>query len=365
MSDTKFDMHGVPAPAPGTAAIERLREGGDERHAFVPLDRNERLSPLPEAVVDELRAGITSDLLVEYPILDAAYAELERAVGVPRERLLLTSGSDAAFKALHQAYVRPGDRVVMLDPSYAMYGVYARMFEARAVGVPFDRDLTLDGDRLLEAIAPDTRLVLLANPNQPTGTVMSEELLEAVLERVSAAGGLVLVDEAYFPFSRATALAEAGEERPSLVVTRTFSKAWGLAGARVGFAAAHPEVVRALTKVRSVYDITGLSAHCLRVLLRHPEVAQDYVAQVDAGRELLAGRARELGLDPVMSPTNFMPIRVASKAEPAALVDALRERGYLVKGPFSAPCLRDCVRVTLGPPDLMAAFATSLEEALG
>ena len=283
----------IPAPAPGVSAIERLPEGGNERRGSVPLDRNERLSPLPDSVVEELRAGISSELLTEYPVLDAAYADLGRTLGLPRERLLLTPGSDAAFKALYHCYVRPGDRVVMLDPSYAMYAVYARMFEASAVTVPVREDLSVDPELLLDEIAPGTRLVLLASPNQPTGTVLGEETLRAVCERAAAAGALVLVDEAYFPFSGRTLLPFAGG-LPNLVVTRTFSKAWGLAGARVGFASAHPEVIRTLFKVRSVYDVTALSAHCLRVMLAHPEVSADYVAEVDAGRHLLAERVRAL-----------------------------------------------------------------------
>jgi histidinol-phosphate aminotransferase len=360
--DTGSDVR-IPAPAPGISAIERLPEGGEERHGSVPLDRNERLSPLPESVIEELRAGISSELLTEYPVLDGAYADLQRAVGLPRDRLLLTAGSDAAFKALHHCYVRPGDRVVMLDPSYAMYAVYARMFEASAVTVPVDEDLSVDPELLLDAIAPDTRLVLLANPNQPTGTTLAAETVSAVIDRAADAGALVLVDEAYFPFSRTTVLPEAGE-RANLVVTRTFSKAWGLAGARIGFAAAHPEVVRTLFKVRSVYDVTALSAHCLRVMLAHPEVSDDYVAEVDGGRDLLVERARSLGLEPYECQTNFLPIRLRGRADPAALVAGLTERGYLVKGPFGAPCLRDYIRVTLGAPALMASFADALAEAL-
>jgi histidinol-phosphate aminotransferase len=353
----------IPAPAPGVSAIERLSEGGEERRGLVPLDRNERLSPLPDAVLEELRAGISSELLTEYPVLDAAYADVGRSVALPRERLLLSSGSDAVFKALHQCWVRAGDRVVMLDPSYAMYAVYARMFEANAVTVPVNEDLAVDPELLLEAIAPGTRLVLLASPNQPTGTPLSDATLRAVLERATHAGALVLVDEAYFPFSRTTVLPWV-ERYDNLVVTRTFSKAWGLAGARVGLAAAHPEVIRTLVKVRSVYDVTALSAHSLRVMLAHPEVAEDYVAEVDAGRSVLAERARSLGLDPYECRTNFLPIRLRERAEPGALVADLRQRGYLVKGPFATPCLRDCIRVTLGGPELMTAFADALAESL-
>lgn len=347
-------------PVPGVAAIERLREGGGERSGLVPLDRNERLSPLPDAILDELRSAIDGPALTEYPILDGAYADLGAAAGLARERLLLTSGSDAAFRALHFAYVRPGDRVTMLDPSYAMYAVYAAMFQAEPAKVPFNADMSLDVDRVLAAVE-GSRLVLIANPNQPTGTVLSEEALRAVID--AAAGALVVIDEAYFPFSRTTVLPWV-EEHPNLVVTRTFSKAWGLAGLRLGFAAGHPDVIRTLFKVRSVYDIASLSAAALRVVLAHPEVADDYVAEVDAGRAVVSARAAELGLQPLESPTNFMQIRVGHRADPATLTEALAERGFLVKGPAPASCLRDCIRATLGPPALMERFSDALAESL-
>ena len=128
--DRASDMPTLPEPISSLAGIERLREGGRERQGFVGLDRNERLWPLPEWLLDEIRAGIESSLLTEYPALDELYQDLSEMLGLPRERLLLTAGSDAAFRALHQVYVRPGDRVAMLDPSYAMYPIYARMFGA-------------------------------------------------------------------------------------------------------------------------------------------------------------------------------------------------------------------------------------------
>lgn len=348
------------SPVPALAGIERLREGGHERDGLIPLDRNERLAPLPDAILQEIRAGLDSALLTGYPVLDDLYADLAAALELPRERLLLTAGSDAAFRALHQAYVRPGDRIAMLEPSYAMYPIYARMFGAQPVAVPFERDLSLDGGALLEAVGSGVRMVLLADPNQPTGTRLGEELLRDVLARAEETGALVVVDEAYFPFSRATALPWV-VDHDHLVVTRTFSKAWGLAGVRLGVVAAHADVVANLYKVRSAYDVNAVAALCARTLLAHPEVADDFAAEVDAGRRLLVERATALGLQAPAGETNFQLLRVP---DPADLVQRLRERGYLVRGPFAAPCLADCIRVTLGPPQLMTRFADTLEEVL-
>lgn len=348
------------SPVPSLAGIERLREGGRERDGFIPMDRNERLAPLPDAVLKEIRAALDSSLLTGYPVLDDLYEDLAQALRLPRERLLLTAGSDAAFRALCQAYVRPGDRIAMLDPSYAMYPIYARMFGAEPIAVAFERDLSLDAAALLEAAGAGPRMVMLAEPNQPTGTKLGEGLLREVLARAGETGALVVVNEAYFPFSHATVLPWVAEH-DHLVVTRTFSKAWGLAGVRLGFVAAHPDVVANLYKVRSAYDVNAVAALCARTLLAHPEVADDFAAEVDAGRRVLAERASAIGLEALPSHTNFQLLRVG---DPVTLAARLRDRGYLVRGPFAAPCLADCIRVTLGPPQLMERFADTLQEVL-
>lgn len=353
----------LPEPISALVGIERLREGGRERDGYVGLDRNERLEPLPGWVLDEIRAGIESSLLTRYPALDGLYEDLSEMLDVRRERLLLTAGSDAAFRALHQVYVRPGDRVAMLDPSYAMYPIYARMFGATPVQVPFAPDLSLDPELLLDAVGSGVRMVLLADPNQPTGTQLPHDVLRGALARAAECGALVVVDEAYFPFSRATVLSWLAEY-PQLVVTRTFSKAWGLAGLRVGVVAAHPEVIANLYKVRSAYDVNAVAALCVCTLLAHPEVAEEFVAEVDAGRRTLAQRLPALGLTPLPGETNFQLIRCAERIEPGLLVDLVRDRGYLVKGPFTAPCLAECIRITLGPPGLMERFCDVLEGVL-
>src|SRR3954468_16220708 len=144
----------LPDPVAALAGIERLREGGREREGFVALDRNERLSPLPDDVVAELRAAVDSRMLTSYPATDELYDELAAHLGLARERLLLTPGSDGAVRALHHAYVAPGAGTAMLAPSYAMYPIYGRMFGAEPAEVAFDDRLEFDVEALLAAIAP-------------------------------------------------------------------------------------------------------------------------------------------------------------------------------------------------------------------
>jgi histidinol-phosphate aminotransferase len=345
------------------AATQRVREGGSERAGFVGLDRNERVAPLPDWFLDKLRASIDSDLVVGYPSVDELHAQLAAATGLAPDRLLVTPGNDPAIKALYQAYVRPGDTIVTLDPSYAMYTVYARLFGAQPVRVGYDDELRLDVDALLASTVPGVRLVLVANPNQPTGTVVEEDVLVALLSRAREAGALVLVDEAYVYFAPETTALELVAQHRNLVVARSFSKA-GFAGARIGFVAGDPEVVGTLFKVRSAAEVNAFAILCARLLLEHAEVGEQYAAEVEAGRAVLERRARALGLTPLPSRANFTQLRLPDALDPGAVVAGMRQRGWLIRGPFADACLAGCVRITLGPPELMERAAAALAEVV-
>src|SRR3954471_13584111 len=179
------NQNGLPAPVPGLVDLYRMRDPGSEVKQYVPLDRNERVAPLPAWFVEKLRDSLESALLTSYPLTDELYRKLSLKLGIPENQLLLTTGSDAAIKALFHAYVRPGDKVVMLDPSYAMYAVYAQMFQAEAVKIPFNDQLELDPSQLMQSLQPGVRLAIIANPNQPTATTLSEEFLLQLAERAA------------------------------------------------------------------------------------------------------------------------------------------------------------------------------------
>jgi histidinol-phosphate aminotransferase len=353
----------LPEPVESVAATERVREGGSERRGFVGLDRNERVGPLPDWFVNKLRASIDSNLLMTYPNVDDLDTELAAATGLAPERLLVTPGNDPAIKALYQAFVRPGDAIVTLDPSYAMYVVYARLFGTAPVTVGYNTDLELDVERLLATVVPGVKVVFVANPNQPTGTIVGGDVLRALLARAADAGAIVMVDEAYTYFAPSTSALPLVEEHPNLLVARSFSKA-GFAGVRIGFVAGSTEVVGALFKVRSAAEVNAIAILCARLLLAHPEIGEEYAAEVEAGRAVLEARARSLGLTPLPSHANFTQLRVPDGLDPAAIVAGLHVRGWLIKGPFREPCLAGCVRVTLGPPALMEEFCEVLADVV-
>lgn len=356
-------MKVLPSPVPGLLGLERVPDAPGERQGLIRLNRNERLQPLPSWFIERIKERITSDLFTWYPASDILYRELAESLGVSEDCVLLTAGVEGGVKALFQAYLRRGDSVVMLDPSYAMYRVYAQMFEARTVEVGFNKQLEIDPDVLLKAVSEDVRLVMIANPNQPTGSLIGEDVMIELLRRASAMHAIVAVDEAYFPFSSYSMMPRI-HEFSNLVVQRTFSKAAGLGGLGLGYTVGHPEVVSTVAKVRSTHDVNAVAIECALEIVRSPQVVEDYAAEVKAGKRSLTERLLALGLEPLPTEANFVMVRVAHRCSPEKLVEALRDRGYLVKGSFGSALFSECIRVTIGPPSLMAAFADALEEAL-
>lgn len=346
--------------------IDRVHRDGDppaEEQTILRLSRNERVGELPAWFVERLRDLVTSSFVTRYPYGGRLKGKLAAGLGVQPDQILLTPGSDAAIKALFHAFVAPGERVVSLEPSYAMYTVYAEMFQAHHARVPFDSSMGLDERALIDAVSAGTRLVLIANPNQPTGTLLSTSMLDALARRAAQVGALLAIDEAYFPFGAGDAPSLAAKHH-NVVAIRTFSKAAGLASARVGYITGAAHVIGALAKVRTVHDINSFAIAAAEIVVDHPELMHDYAAAVEEGRRLVEARVRAWDFDPLPSATNFMLIRVAPNADPAAIIRGVYEHGILIKGPFREPCLDGCVRVTLGPPDVMARFCDALDEVM-
>lgn len=333
-----------------------------DRSDIVSLDRNEWVGPWTDAQLEEMLGKLSWKDLANYPTLEPTYQRLAPWVGVPRERLLLGPGSDSLIRSLFEVFVSEGDRVVQLSPSYAMYDVYTRMYGGQAVKVEFAEDRTFSLEGLLAELTPGTRLLTLANPNQPSGTVLSLEDLDRILVAAGAHDIVTLVDEAYYYFHDRSAV-ELLDRHPHLVVTRTFSKAMGMAGVRVGLAIAQPELIGLLDRVRPTCEISGVAQRLVEYVLDHPTLPWDNARLCHEGQAFLAERFASLGLESIRCPANFMMVRVPEPRR-SALVKGLAERGYWVRANFSEACMRDCVRITTGPPEVMAGFWKAFLESL-
>lgn len=362
-------MSGVqqPVPSQGGAAVgPRPRQAVIDMAAYSPptsgragnlrLDFNENTVGIPSWLLEKIRARLDAEHLAVYPEYEQIRPKLARHFGVHENELVLTNGTDEAIQLLVNTYVNAGDRVIVLRPSYAMYRFYAQLAGAQLVEIPYHAtDLSFPMEELLQALAWQTRLVLLANPNNPTGTTIPLDQLRALL--TAAPQTAILVDEAYYEFSGITALPLI-YEFPNLFVSRTFSKAYGLASLRLGCLFSRSSNTAWLRKAQSPYSVNGFAVLAAEVLLEEPGYVEEYARQVKSAREKLCQALTERGIRFFPSQANFVLIQVGDRTR--LFCEAMRRRGVLVRDrSYELP---GCVRVTVGTPDQVERFIAALDE---
>ena len=347
--------------------LDRMRDFGSNREQIVRLDKNERIVPFTRTQFRELMSLITPELLTMYPDQTPLYAKLAAFLGVNGKNILLTPGSDSAIKTIFETYISPGDHVIYPDPTYAMVDVYAHMFEAKITRIGYFPDLEFKFSELIGAIDSRTRLVYLANPNQPTSTLLSRPEFEILLKKTAEAGALLVVDEAYIDFAGSD-YSTIGyvEKYDNLMITRTFSKAFGLAAVRLGYIVTDEKNVEYLFRVKPLADINLFAVKYGEFLLDHYDIVESYVAGVIQGKEVIKERMDELGFPCIDGHTNFIHIRIPETYDAGVLAQKLKERGFAVRstGMGLPAVIEGCIRITAGPEKTMRKFLAVFEEIL-
>ena len=250
--------------------------------------------------------------------------------------------------------------MIFLNPSYGMFAVYSDMFGAKKNLVEYNDDFSLPVERITGKINPKTKLVILADPNH-TGTAMPQQDIISVIEKAAAFNVLVLVDEAYHYFYEKTMTGFICRF-DNLIVVRSLSKAFGIAPLRVGYLVSQAENIQHLYKVKLTHDITSVSAKFAEYLLDHPQVAKEYVKDVNEGKAYLADEFARMGGYVLPSVTNFVFVRLPQSMDALKLVRGLEERNVWIKGPFKGVPVDGLIRITVGPKEQMAVFIQHVKE---
>ncbi|CAN5534422.1 histidinol-phosphate transaminase [soil metagenome] len=357
-------MRAAPLPRPAVAALPAYRPGRSAGMAMVDhglssavkLASNELpLDPLP-SVAKALEAAVPS--VNRYPdhLATELRAALAERLAVGRDRVAVGCGSVGLLQQLALAFTGPGDEVVYGWPSFEAYPVFTALAGATAVAVPLCAQ-TLDAEAIVAAVGPRTRLVLLANPNNPTGTALRTGELEAIADALPH-GCLLVLDEAYREFVTDTdvpdGLALLGH-RPDVAVLRTFSKAHGLAALRIGYLVADPEVVVAVDKVLVPFAVNGLAQAAALASLAAPEELADRVVGVVAERGLVVEALRRTGWWVPDAQANFVWLPAGASAEPLAV--GLERAGVVTRG-FADLGVRVTIGASAENDRFLEAFAT-------
>lgn len=319
------------------------------------LDFNENTVGCSPRVLERLRQ-LRPEQLASYPEREPVEATVADFLGIATPELLLTNGVDEAIHLVCETYMEPGDEALIAVPTYSMYRIYMMAAGAQVLAVSAGKDFQFPADDLRKRITPRTRLIAIANPNNPTGTVASAPDLLRIAR--SAPDAAVLVDEAYFEFYGQSMLA-ARKEVPNLFVARTFSKAYGLAGLRIGVLVGDAEQMRAVRRVCSPYNVNAVALACVPEALGDQTYIQQYVSEVRESRARLERALEALGIQFWPSQANFVLARVGAAS---SFVEHMRRRSILVRDRTSDHGCEGCVRITLGPRVHADRLLTALQE---
>jgi len=322
------------------------------------LDFNENTLECSPRVRETL-AAISAGSLTRYPEREPVEAIVAAHLGLRAEQVALTNGVDEAIHVLFETFLEAGDEVLLPVPTYTMYEVYASATDARIVTVQAGADLEFPYEGLLHAMAPRTKVIAIANPNSPSGSVATREQVLSLAARAPQA--VLLVDEAYFHFYGETVMDLIGKV-PNLIVARTFSKAYGLAGLRLGLLAGPADLMRWVRRVLSPYSVNSLALACLPPAMDDAAYLDWYVGEVIAARAEFEAALDAAGVRRWPSRTNFVLVEIGARH--AEFVRLMKDAGVLVRDRSSDPGCDGRVRITIGTRAQMKQAVTALNQAL-
>ena len=342
-----------------------FREKLAQRKDYLRLDLNENLTELTQAQFKDMMSTITPSTATAYPDLAAIYVKMARHVGVSEDKIVLTNGSDMGIKSIFDVCIEKGDHIVLHDPYFLMYERYAQFFEADVGSVPVDERWEPDVDGMLAKVNERTKMVVVEDPSGNVGTSPRARDLDRMAAELEKKNVLLVIDEAYMYVERNHSESLALIDRYSnVILVRTMSKAYGLAGARLGILISNAALAKELYKVRSLYELSALSANIAEWHLDHPEVLATYQQKVRDGKLFLSEQLTRLGVPFRDTIANFIIVELDRGKDTTDVAARLKEKGILIGKAYTLPRLKGWGRVTVGEVEHCRRFIQALEEVL-
>ncbi|MBS7645212.1 MAG: histidinol-phosphate transaminase [Candidatus Bathyarchaeia archaeon] len=357
----KPELKDLESYKPGKPASELKRELGLKK--VIKLASNENPYRPPRRVLEALRRAILE--VNRYPDSSCYHLreKLSRRYGVEGNRIIFGNGSDELVTLALRALLDKGDEVLMAYPTFLIYHIASKAAGLRIRRVPL-KNYRYDLDAMAGAVTPTTKLIFIANPDNPTGTYVTRGEVERFLDEVPE-DVIIFFDEAYFEYAR-----DLGDYPDSLryhdgkgniITARTFSKAYGIAGLRVGYAIAEPSIIELMNKVRSPFNVNSLAQIAAEAALDEEEYVKRVVEKTEKGKRQLYEGLKDLGLEYIPSAANFVLIRLGGGA--AAIAQELMMKGIITRymGPWGLP---EHIRVTVGTEEENRVFLKALGESI-
>ncbi len=293
------------------------------------------------------------------PFHNCLREELSRYLNTGKENLFIGVGSDEIIDLLVRIFCEPKiDNAIILEPTYGMYKVVCDVNDVRSINVKLDESFQINLDKTFRAITPNSKLIFVCSPNNPTANVIKQD---SILELARKFNGIVVVDEAYSEFANESQLLNSIQNYPNLVVLRTFSKAWGLAGVRCGYCITSQQIVNLLYKIKSPYNINKLTTEVVLKALKNSAQKDKFVEQIKQERKFLLGELEKIAeiKKVYSSESNFILFECD---EPSSVYRKLTEKGIIIRDRSNQ--VKNCLRVSVGTHEQNEKFLTELQNVL-
>lgn len=342
--------------------IENLHRIFDqnERKDYLRLDLNENPGGLSQDFISEVLKDVTPQFVAQYPETLHFTEVLAKFLGTDIQQLCLVNGSAEGIRYIIQAFTSPNGRIVGVVPSYFMFQVYSEMYGRDFVKVPYNEDLTMDVNNIINEMTYDTQLLILLNPNNPMGNVYTDEEFDRIISVAKGKQITVLVDEAYHYFYPKTFIKYALEGE-HVFVTRTFSKLFSMAGCRLGYVVGWPDGVKMVQKLCTPHNTNAFAMKFAEMIVETPGVLQSLITKFHEGRAYLIDTLDANGYQHKGEAGNFLFIKTKTDAE--IIVKRMKkEKKILIKSYPSVGEFGTCLRVTIGEKKYMEQFCDALFE---
>lgn len=332
--------------------IQRVKDHED-REGFLCLDMNENPVGLPEEFVSKVVAKIDAKFIASYPRKDNLQELIAKREGLEFDNVTITNGSDEAIKLIYETFSHEGANVIMVSPTFEMYRIYAEMFGLEVKRIPYTSNFEVSAQQIVEAIDDKTDIVALLNPNSPIGGVYTDLELEQIVRTAKEHDALVCIDEAYYPFGVETKV-DLIKKFENVVVLRTFSKLFSMAGIRVGYAMANKEIIKYIDNAEGTYNVNVVGLVFAEELLKDSSMMEELLATEEEGKKCLLDVLKKYDYNYLGEYGNYVLIKTNN--DPREVATRLREEKILIKT-YGNELLKDWIRVTTANKDVMTRFA--------
>ncbi len=330
------------------------------RRGKLRLDFNENPIGCSPKVLKMLKSLTREDLAI-YPEYERLKNKVATHFKVEQDQLILTNGVDEGIKLIIDTFISPEDEILLPIPTFSMFEIYASIVGCQITKILYNTDLSFPSEKTVDSISNRTRLIILANPNNPTGSIIPEESVLEIIKIANKKGILVFLDEAYYDFYGKTYLPRINNYQ-NLIISRTFSKAYGLAGLRLGVLFSNKNISKSFKKVLSPYSVNNLAVMAALVALDDDQYIKDFSNMIKQNREFMKSELEKLGLKVFPSQTNFL---IADFGDACMHVyNELRKQGILVRNRSDYPLLDNCLRLGVGNKEQTERLLNAIRDIL-